>query len=154
MILSRHEFLSEVEQIKKWREMLIATNDEHERRTLVEDTAGKILLACWREVKSEIVQVLREVVDRYITDEVAEDDGVHENEAMKEDERIHRSARLWKIGSVFRLAIHCIPSDNPNPLQRIIDDAMDGISKHQLLLSERAALSSPSNEAGHALRRK
>ncbi|KAI6038193.1 hypothetical protein EDC04DRAFT_2896808 [Pisolithus marmoratus] len=40
----RHEFLSTVEQIKKWRKMLIATNDEHERRTLVEDTVGKVTL--------------------------------------------------------------------------------------------------------------
>ncbi|KAI5981755.1 hypothetical protein EDC04DRAFT_2847723, partial [Pisolithus marmoratus] len=153
MILSRREFPSEVEQIKKWREMLIATNDEHERRTLVEDTAGKILLACWREVESEVVRVLREVVDRYITDEVVEDD-VHENEAKKEGEQMRRSRRLWEIGSVFSHAIDYIPSDNPNPLQRIIDDAMGGISKHQLLLSERAALASLSNEVGHALKGK
>ncbi|KAI6041071.1 hypothetical protein EDC04DRAFT_1353681 [Pisolithus marmoratus] len=56
----RREFVAEVERIKEWREMLIGSNDEHERRTLVEDTVGKILLVCWWGVESEIVKVLGE----------------------------------------------------------------------------------------------
>ncbi|KAI6038745.1 hypothetical protein EDC04DRAFT_2895978 [Pisolithus marmoratus] len=40
----RLNFLSEVDQIKKWREMLIATNDEHERWSLVNDIVGKVTL--------------------------------------------------------------------------------------------------------------
>ncbi|KAI6041030.1 hypothetical protein EDC04DRAFT_2893426 [Pisolithus marmoratus] len=38
----RHKFLSEVTQIKEWGEMLIAANNEHERRALVEDIVGKV----------------------------------------------------------------------------------------------------------------
>ncbi|KAI6038179.1 hypothetical protein EDC04DRAFT_2044939 [Pisolithus marmoratus] len=133
---NRCEFLSEVEQIKKWRGMLIATTDEHERRTLVEDTVGKILLACWRGVASEIVQVLRKVVDQY--DEVVKENGLAD--------------RLGDIGRVFSDAIDYIPCNYP--LQRIIDDAMHGVSKHELLLSERAELATLSNEARHILKRK
>lgn len=59
-VFDRREFLSEVEQIRKWREMLIGTIDGHERRTPVEDIAGKILQRCWRGVASETAQVLRE----------------------------------------------------------------------------------------------
>ncbi|KAI6002545.1 hypothetical protein EDC04DRAFT_2644460 [Pisolithus marmoratus] len=44
LMFCRHKFLSEVKQIKEWREMVIGTNDEHERRTLVEDTVGKVTL--------------------------------------------------------------------------------------------------------------
>ncbi|KAI6019179.1 hypothetical protein EDC04DRAFT_430481 [Pisolithus marmoratus] len=150
----RCEFLSEVEQIKKWREMLIGTNDEHERRTLLEDTVGKILLACWHGVASEIMQVLRKVVDRYIANEVVEDgNDMHGDKAMK-DGRMHRSNQLFHIGLVLSQTSDYIPCDYPNPLQRIMDDARDGISKHQLLLGEQAALASLSNEAGHTLKRK
>lgn len=59
-VFDRREFLSEVEQIRKWREMLTGTIDERERRTPVEDIAGKILPTCWRGVASETAQVLRE----------------------------------------------------------------------------------------------
>ncbi|KAI6030367.1 hypothetical protein EDC04DRAFT_2898384 [Pisolithus marmoratus] len=97
----RHEFLSEVEQIKKWRDMLTGTNDEDERRTLVEDTVGKILLACWRGVKSEIVQV----VDQYVNDE-----------AVKQCMWPKPLDRLFLIRGVFLKAIDYVPGDNP--LQR------------------------------------
>ncbi|KAI6019189.1 hypothetical protein EDC04DRAFT_2941065 [Pisolithus marmoratus] len=128
----RREFLSDVEKIKEWREMVIATNDEHERRTLVEDTVGKI-------------------VDRYLNDEVVEDDNaVAYDETMNES--ISRFNRLWEVGRLFSDATDYIPDGNS--LQRIMDDARDEISKHQLLLRARAALASLSNEAGQTLKRK
>ncbi|KAI6019209.1 hypothetical protein EDC04DRAFT_2739081 [Pisolithus marmoratus] len=113
--------------------MLIATKDEHERRTLIEDIVGKILLACWRGVASEIMQVLTEVVDRYINDGAVE-------------------RRLWATRAT--VMIDYIPGGHSNPLQRIIDDASHGVSKHHLLLSKRAELASQSNEAGLTLKRK
>ncbi|KAI6041051.1 hypothetical protein EDC04DRAFT_1351641 [Pisolithus marmoratus] len=142
MMLSRHEFLSEVEQIRTWREMLIGTNDEQERRTLVEDTVGKILLACWHGVKSEIVGVLRGVVNQYINDEPVG------------HKRMYRVHQLSHIGGAFRQAIDHIQDRGLNPLRRIMDDAEHRVSKHQLLLTERAELASQSNEARHTLKRK
>ncbi|KAI6041056.1 hypothetical protein EDC04DRAFT_3139927 [Pisolithus marmoratus] len=136
----RCEFLSEVEQIKKWCEMLIRSNDDHERRALVEDTVGKILLACWRGVASEIVGVLREVVDRYVNDEAVDQ--------QPQD----RARRLHKIQWVFKAAFEEISDDGLNPLRRIFDDAVHRVSKHQLLLTERAELASQSNEARHTLK--
>ncbi|KAI6041059.1 hypothetical protein EDC04DRAFT_1352932 [Pisolithus marmoratus] len=141
MTFSRREFLSEVEEIKQWQETLNRSNDVHERRTLVEDIVGKILLACWRGVKSEIVQVLRKVVDRYVN-----------NEAVGHTQW-GRTDRLSKIGGVFWQAIHHIPEDL-NPLRRIMDDALHRVSKHQLLLSERDKLAALSNEDRHTLKRK
>ncbi|KAI6041028.1 hypothetical protein EDC04DRAFT_2893424 [Pisolithus marmoratus] len=135
----RREFLSEVDQIKIWREMLITTNDEHERRTLVEDIVGKILLACWRGVKSEIVQV----VNQYANNEAV---------GQKSKDRTHR--QLLHLRSVFGEAMDYIPCECPHPLQRILDDAAHGVSKHQLLLAERAELASQSSEARHTLKRK
>ncbi|KAI6041057.1 hypothetical protein EDC04DRAFT_2671462 [Pisolithus marmoratus] len=122
--------------------MLIGTNDEHERRTLVEDTVGKILLACWHGVKSEIVQVLREVVTQYINDEPVG------------PKREYRVNQLFRIGWAFREVIAHIPDGGLNPLRRIMDDAEHKVSKHQLLLTERAELASQSNEARHTLKRK
>ncbi|KAI6039091.1 hypothetical protein EDC04DRAFT_1801711 [Pisolithus marmoratus] len=57
--LDRQQFLFEVEEIKKLKELRSKTDDEDEKRTLLEDTVGKILLACWRGVEFEIVHVLR-----------------------------------------------------------------------------------------------
>ncbi|KAI5981752.1 hypothetical protein EDC04DRAFT_1938239 [Pisolithus marmoratus] len=122
--------------------MLIGTNDEHERRTLVEDTVGKILLACWHGVKSEIVGVLRGVIDQYINDEPVE------------PKREYRFDQLLRIGWAFREAIDHIQDRSLNPLRRIMDDAELRVSKHQLLLTERAELASQSNEARHTLKRK
>ncbi|KAI6019177.1 hypothetical protein EDC04DRAFT_2738583 [Pisolithus marmoratus] len=119
--------------------MLIATNDEHERRTLVEDTVGKILSACWRGVACEIMQVLREVVNRYVNDE-------------RVDKPKVPARQLSLIGLIFGRVIDHIPGDNP--LQRIMDDAVDGVSKHQLLLGERVELAALSSEARHTLKRK
>ncbi|KAI6041046.1 hypothetical protein EDC04DRAFT_2893445 [Pisolithus marmoratus] len=135
-------FLSEVEQIKKWQEMLIRSNDVHERRALVEDTVGKILLACWRGVASEIVRVLREVLDRYVN-----------NEAMEQQPK-DRAPRLYNIRWVLKDALKEIPDDGLNPMRRILDDATHGVLKHQLLLAERAELASQSDEARHTLQRK
>ncbi|KAI6038175.1 hypothetical protein EDC04DRAFT_2697925 [Pisolithus marmoratus] len=123
--------------------MLIGTNDEHERRTLVEDTVGKILLACWHGVKSEIVQVLGEVVDRFINDE-----------AVGWKEQMNRFDQLLRIGWAFREAIDHIQDRSLNLLRRIMDDAEHRVSKHQLLFTERAELASQSNEARHTLKRK
>ncbi|KAI6014621.1 hypothetical protein EDC04DRAFT_2608974 [Pisolithus marmoratus] len=113
----RHEFLSEVEQIKKWQEMLTETSDEDERRTLVEDTVGK-------------------VVDQYVNDE-----------AVKQRAWPKPSDRLFLIRGVFLKAIDYVPGDNP--LQRMMDDAAHGVSKHQLLLSQQAKMAALSNGARH-----
>ncbi|KAI6041063.1 hypothetical protein EDC04DRAFT_1353144 [Pisolithus marmoratus] len=137
-LIGRREFLSEVNQIKKWREMLIKTNDEHERRTLVEDTVGKILLACWSGVKSEIVQALKKVVDQYVN-----------GDDVELDARKNRAGQLYHIARVVRKATDYIPGDYLNPLQRMMDDAAHGVSKHQLLLSERIELAALSHEAEH-----
>ncbi|KAI6041065.1 hypothetical protein EDC04DRAFT_2671548 [Pisolithus marmoratus] len=98
--------------------MLIGTTDEHERRTLVEDTVGKILLACWRGVKFEIMQVLREVVDRYINDEAVM------------YKRTLRVPPLYNVQQVFVQAFEHIPHDSLNPMRRIMDDALHRVSKH------------------------
>ncbi|KAI6019186.1 hypothetical protein EDC04DRAFT_430807 [Pisolithus marmoratus] len=112
------------------------------RRTLVEDTVGKILLQCWHGVKSEIVQVLREVFNQYINDEPVG------------PEQKYRVRQLSHIGGAFRQAIDHIPDGGLNPLRRIMDDAEHRVSKHQLLLTERAELASQDNEARHTLKRK
>ncbi|KAI6041047.1 hypothetical protein EDC04DRAFT_1351493 [Pisolithus marmoratus] len=143
-LIGRREFLFELDQIKIWREMLIITNDEHERRTMVEDIVGKvILLACWRGVKSEIVQVLEKVVDQYAN-----------NEAVEKESKDQAREQLLHVRGVFGRAVYYIPRDCPHPLQRIIGDAAHGVSKHQLLLAERAELASQSSEARHTLKRK
>ncbi|KAI6041044.1 hypothetical protein EDC04DRAFT_2988074 [Pisolithus marmoratus] len=133
----RRTFLIEVEQIKKWRELLIGTNNEHERRALLEDTVGKVTL-----LMTILPGWLAEVVDRYISD------------GPVGHKRIDRVHRLSNIGGVFRQAIDHIPDEGLNPLRRIMDDAVHRVSKHQLLLTERAKLAFQSNEARHTLKRK
>ncbi|KAI6039094.1 hypothetical protein EDC04DRAFT_2687990 [Pisolithus marmoratus] len=123
--------------------MLIATKDEHERRTLIEDIVGKILLACWRGVASEIMQVLTAVVDRYINDG-----------AVEWRLWATRATRLSNFAWFINGVIDYIPGDYSNPLQRIMNDASHGVSKHQLLLIKRAELASQSNEARLTLKRK
>lgn len=123
----RHKFLSKVEEIKALQEVLARIDDKNERRTLAEDMAGKVLLTCWDGITIEIEQVLEEVATRFVNDE-ASDQGA----------RIARARRISNVGKIFMKAADYIAALGLNPLRRMMHDAADGISKHQLLLTEQA----------------
>ncbi|KAI6038279.1 hypothetical protein EDC04DRAFT_2896691 [Pisolithus marmoratus] len=123
----KHKFLSKVEEIKALQAVLARIDDENERRTLAEDMAGKVLLICWDGITIETEQVLEEAATRFVNDE-ASDQGA----------RIARARRISNVGKIFMKAAGYIAALGLNPLRRMMHDAADGISKHQLLLTKQA----------------
>ncbi|KAL4068834.1 hypothetical protein V8B97DRAFT_753591 [Scleroderma yunnanense] len=109
-------------------ERLDTANDEDERRALEEDITGKILLLCWHGIRFEIGQVPAKVVDCILKDATVDRKTLWT-----------RAQRLEDIGSMFKNALAEPPDDAQAHLRRVLDDAKARISKHELLLAERAA---------------
>ncbi|KIK15027.1 hypothetical protein PISMIDRAFT_337501 [Pisolithus microcarpus 441] len=64
-----------IQDVGTLEEKLATVEDEDEKRALEEDIAGKILLACWRGVRSEIEKILSKVANHIITDARVGQDG-------------------------------------------------------------------------------
>ncbi|KIO05187.1 hypothetical protein M404DRAFT_535179 [Pisolithus tinctorius Marx 270] len=62
-----------------------------------------------------------------------------------------RAHRVSNIGRIFMEAVGYVPDDGLDSLRRMMHDAADGVSKHQLLLAEQAERAAQNIEsAGHS----
>ncbi|KAI6107117.1 hypothetical protein EDD16DRAFT_1624088 [Pisolithus croceorrhizus] len=117
-----------IQDVRTLEAKLDAVKDEDERRALEEDISGKILLACWRGVRSEVKKVLSRVADYIVTDARVGRDG-----------RKQRLKLLRDVGDVFKHATNDSHGESRDcHLRRIVVDAEDNISKYELLLASRA----------------
>ncbi|KIO07086.1 hypothetical protein M404DRAFT_428172 [Pisolithus tinctorius Marx 270] len=138
---SKQELLSNLQEIKKLQETLAEIDDDNgnnndnnaKRRALVEDVAGRILLTFWRGISSEVSHML----DKAIT--------------MTPDLVQSRRHRLFNIGRILSQVASSNSDDGLDPLQRMMDDAADGVSKYQLILAELARRSEKMNTTKNVL---
>ncbi|KAI6152846.1 hypothetical protein EDD17DRAFT_1633994, partial [Pisolithus thermaeus] len=125
---------SMVQEIEALQVKLDATEDEDEQRALEEDVTGKILWLCWCGICAEVEELLPKVAD-YLRRE--------ENmEGLRRMNRIMNST--IRAGGLAPRGSHLdipsmYPGDDQGHLQRIMLDAGENTSKHQLLLAARAA---------------
>ncbi|KAI6030060.1 hypothetical protein EDC04DRAFT_118033 [Pisolithus marmoratus] len=82
-----------IQDVRALEDKLGMVEDEDEKRALEEDIAGKILLACWRGVRSEIERILASVANHIATDATVGRVG-----------RKQRSKLLREVGDVFKHA--------------------------------------------------
>ncbi|KAK7685703.1 hypothetical protein QCA50_011047 [Cerrena zonata] len=101
---------------------------EEELRALEEDVTGKIMLASWRGTRFEVVQVLREVVDK-----VLKESGVSEAVLF------NRAKGLLLIGTIFKAAQPDESDIERRELERMVAEAAAGKSKHQQLRAQAKA---------------
>lgn len=147
---SKQELLSNLQEIKKLQETLAEIDDDNgnnnnnnaKRRALVEDVAGRILLTFWRGISSEVSHMLDKVADRFLNDEAI---------TMTPDLVQSRRHRLFNIGRILLQVASSNSDDGLDPLQRMMDDAADGVSKYQLILAELARRSEKTNATKNVL---
>lgn len=118
--------------------LLAGIEDDNERRAMMEDIAGKILLTCWQGISSEITQVLGEVINQYVNGEASKGAAEH----------VQQAQHISNIGRILQEVIEYIPGNGLDTLQRIMNDAADGISKYQLLLAKQAEGATWHSEGG------
>ncbi|KAI6100774.1 hypothetical protein EDD16DRAFT_1653340 [Pisolithus croceorrhizus] len=130
-----------IQDVRTLEAKLDTVEDEDEKRALEEDIAGKILLACWRGVRSEIEKVLSRVANHIVTDARVGRDG-----------RKQRLKLLRDVGDVFKHATNDGHGESRGcHLRRIVVDAEENISKYELLLASRATLRTMPKEQRDAL---
>ncbi|KIM66492.1 hypothetical protein SCLCIDRAFT_326016 [Scleroderma citrinum Foug A] len=120
-----------VQDVKALERKLTTTHadEDDERRALEEDITGKILLACWRGIRSEIEQVVEKVIRLIVNDK-----------RVERQEREERSKCLQEIGRVLEAAT--VEDYDHSHLRRILADAGAGISKYELLMASQVELHS------------
>ncbi|KAG6333799.1 hypothetical protein ID866_5294 [Astraeus odoratus] len=101
----RRNIRSLVEEVRTLEGKLVVCEDEDEERALEEDITGKILLACWLGIRSEIEQVLTKVVALIIDDE-----GV--------DQNVRKQRLLREIRKIFKRATDDVSDDGQGHLRR------------------------------------
>jgi len=94
--------------------------DENELRALELDVTGKIMLASWRGTRFEVVQVLREVVDKVLKDREVSDAVLY-----------NRARGLLLMGAIFKSAVPDETDEERRELERMVAEAAAGKSKHQ-----------------------
>ncbi|KAI6013246.1 hypothetical protein EDC04DRAFT_719515 [Pisolithus marmoratus] len=110
-------------------DQLDMVEDDDEKRALEEDVTGKILLACWRGVCSEIEPILTKVAHLIVTDTRVGRDG-----------RKQRIRLLRDVGDAFKHATNDGHGESRGcHLRRIVVDAEENVSKYKLLLASRVA---------------
>jgi len=102
--------------------------DEAELRALEEDMTGRIMLASWRGTRFEVVNVLREVVDKVLRDPTASDKVL-----------LLRARGLLLIGAVFKSTVPDETDEERRQLERMVAEAASGKSKHQELQAQAKA---------------
>ncbi|KAI0339673.1 DnaJ-domain-containing protein [Trametopsis cervina] len=102
--------------------------DEAELRALEEDMTGRIMLASWRGTRFEVVNVLREVVDKVLKDTTASDKTL-----------FLRARGLLLIGAVFKSTVPDETDEERRQLERMVAEAASGRSKHQELQAQAKA---------------
>ncbi|KAI6012693.1 hypothetical protein F5J12DRAFT_819777 [Pisolithus orientalis] len=136
---NKQKLLSDIQEIKKLQEVLTEIDDD-KRQALAEDITGRILLVCWHGMSLEIARVLEKVADYFsMSDEVI-------TSPLGES----RVNDVQKIGCILSQAASSTLDDGLDPLQRMMHDAADSVSKYQLLLTaltNQAALNNASTES-------
>ncbi|KAI0682116.1 X-domain of DnaJ-containing-domain-containing protein [Cytidiella melzeri] len=102
--------------------------DEAELRALEEDMTGRIMLASWRGTRFEVVNVLREVVDKVLKDPSASDKTL-----------LLRARGLLLVGAVFKSTVPDETDEERRQLERMVAEAASGKSKHQELQAQAKA---------------
>ncbi|KAI6156145.1 hypothetical protein EDD17DRAFT_1627584 [Pisolithus thermaeus] len=125
---------SMVQEIEVLQVKLDATEDEDEQRALEEDVTGKTLWLCWCGICAEVEELLPKVADYLRRQE--------NMEGLRRMNRIMnstiRASGLAPQGSHLDIPL-MYPGDDQGHLQRIMLDAGENTSKHQLLLAAWAA---------------
>ncbi|KAL4072664.1 hypothetical protein V8B97DRAFT_330301 [Scleroderma yunnanense] len=101
---------SMVEDVKLLQDKLSVTEDDDEKRALEEDITGKILLACWCGIHSEIEPILAKVVEHILKDET-----------VPRTVLSTRVALLERFGRILEAAIAEPPEDYQVHLRRHIE---------------------------------
>ncbi|KAI6133664.1 hypothetical protein EV401DRAFT_31807 [Pisolithus croceorrhizus] len=144
----KQKFLTDIQEIKKLQEILTEIDDDNngnrgnddERRALMEDITGRILLTCWQGISFEVVRIVEKVVNRLFD---KEDMGW---KTVAKD-------RIHNIGWVLSQAASSVLDDGLDPLQRMMHDAADGVAKHQLLLAQLDGWASPNYGSAEKMRK-
>ncbi|KAI5993800.1 hypothetical protein F5J12DRAFT_422256 [Pisolithus orientalis] len=105
-----------IEEVEALQAKLDATVDEDEQRALEEDVTGKILWLCWCGICAEVDQLLPKVVGY-----------------------IRREGNMKGLVTIAFITCSTDSGDDQAHLRRIMFDAGEGTSKHQLWLATRAA---------------
>ncbi|KAL4070092.1 hypothetical protein V8B97DRAFT_527985 [Scleroderma yunnanense] len=119
---TRDNIRSLVQDVKTLEEKLFATQVDDERRALEDDITGKILLAYWKGICSEIEQIVEKVIRRIVNDG-----------SISRSEQEERSKNLQQDGMILEKATAAASDDDQSHLRRILADAEAGISKYELL---------------------
>ncbi|CAL1714141.1 unnamed protein product [Somion occarium] len=109
---------------------------EEELRALEEDITGKIMLASWRGTRFEVVQVLREVVDKVLKEPGVSDPIL-----------VNRARGLLLIGAIFKGAEPDESDLERRELERMVAEAAAGKSKHQQLRAQAKARKAEANSS-------
>lgn len=121
---------STVQEIVALQTKLVATQDDDEQRALEEDITGKILWFYWCGISSEVIQLLPKVVDHIWR----RPHFMSSPPASSYDPR--RCFR--EIAEIIQNTPHTDRPDYIAHLQRIMNDAGAGVSRHELWLAARA----------------
>ncbi|KAF7430891.1 hypothetical protein PC9H_006606 [Pleurotus ostreatus] len=127
--LSVRDVMLEMEKLQAKGEVA-----EEELRALEMDMTGKIMLASWRGARLEVIQVLREVVDK-----VLKEPGVSDVVL------VNRARGLLFIGAIFKAAVPDESDAERRELERMVAEAAQPKSKHHP--SKLAALRAKREEA-------
>ncbi|THH00591.1 hypothetical protein EW026_g1969 [Hermanssonia centrifuga] len=111
--------------------------DEAQLRALEEDVTGKIMLASWRGTRFEVVNVLREVVDKVLKEPGVSDQVLY-----------NRAKGLLFIGAMFKTTVPDESDEDRRTLERMVAEAASGKSKHHQLQAEARAAARHRKAAG------
>ncbi|KAI5117135.1 hypothetical protein M0805_008254 [Coniferiporia weirii] len=100
---------------------------EEELKALELDMTGKIMLASWRGTRFEVMQVLREVCDKVLSDNT-----------VSEAVLLNRAKALMYIGVIFRRTEPDESAEERRELERMVAEAAAGKPKHNRQVDTRA----------------
>ncbi|KAI5992538.1 hypothetical protein EDD15DRAFT_995175 [Pisolithus albus] len=131
---------SVVQEIAALQAKLDTTEDEDEHRALEEDITGKVLWLCWCGICAEADELLPKVVDYLRREANVKVSGITCLSVTIIPRRQGLVEMYYAILSVsFDCSSPMDPGDDQAHLRRIMRDARANTSKHQLLLTARAA---------------
>lgn len=118
---------STVREVDALQAKLQAAEDEDEQRAIEEDITGKILWFYWRGICSEVDQLLSTAMNY-----------IRRGSDSKMISEGHVRSGLREIAGIVKGTRRMNLDGNVTHLQRIMDDAGAGISRHELWLAARA----------------
>ncbi|KAI6143226.1 hypothetical protein BKA82DRAFT_1005485 [Pisolithus tinctorius] len=113
-----------VQEVKTLQRVLETTEEDEERRALEEDIVGRILLVCWREISSAVLQATAKIV-HYVLD--------------LDVKAQWRLMCLRRIAIAFQAMNSDTADDNQACLRQILANAKAKTSKHKMYLAVRTS---------------